>query len=272
MGPNGDLLGYDAYWNPDNMYDGTDHQRLLQSGLSLFLNGRLVLSEWGHICSGAPCQIDSGSRTASYEGYGVLGEWQDARGLLLFAYNATGKPNGCFAVYNSSSGFCPGGVAELQMLGDQMRSIIKPVQTSWFDGAESKAAGWSLGGWTIDTAAPYQGVYRFRCLPSSNATMTSPLFSAVGSTLVTLRYAYKHQLPSGSFLYVEMSGDNGATWTTLAQHTGTATSGTEWLTASIGVPEKLAGKSQCRVRFRYTTISSSTLFGAAIDNIQVVTK
>ena len=136
MGPNKDTLGYDAYWDPaNNPFDSKNYTRLSYF-LGSFTNGYLDLSEYGRLCNGPnTCAFDTpanggGGRTTAGDLSTIAKTWSVSRGFNVFAFNATGKGAGCYAIYDASTGFCTAGgntgvtgKAELTALGDQITSI-----------------------------------------------------------------------------------------------------------------------------------------------------
>lgn len=132
MGPNKDILGYDAYWWPTNAFDIANRDRLAP-WLGSFANGRFELSEYGRACeSNGPCQFNADNksgRTTPIDIRDLSKNWPTAGGFNLFAFNATGS-GGCFAIYVSGSGFCTTGgntgvtgQAELQALSQQINTL-----------------------------------------------------------------------------------------------------------------------------------------------------
>ncbi len=117
MGPAGDMLGYDVYFNSENNFDQADKERF-SPFFPLFPSGFFEISESGRECSGNPCQFTSGSRTSSKDILEVTSFWNEARGFNLFAWNASGSDQGCFAIVNENNQPCSGSEKEIKGLWD----------------------------------------------------------------------------------------------------------------------------------------------------------
>lgn len=102
MGPGGDVLGYDVYFNPGDPYDNGNKVRL-SPFLPTFASGRFEIAEFGRICSGSPGQFDIGSRTTVGDITGAAAFWSPAKALNLFAFNASGSPGGCYSLTDPSN-------------------------------------------------------------------------------------------------------------------------------------------------------------------------
>jgi hypothetical protein len=98
-------------------------------------------------------------------------------------------------------------------------------------------------------------------------SLVSPAFSAVGATQVTLTYDTYYYGYSNGYADVDVSADNGSTWSNV----------THWTTTSVGssstashqvldVTGIAAGASQVKVRFHYT---GQYAWYWMVDNVQV---
>ncbi|MEA2238207.1 MAG: Immune inhibitor peptidase [Thermoanaerobaculia bacterium] len=246
-----DVVGADIYWDY-RAYD-PDTRNAMYSYLAYYANGRLELSEWA--------RLPSAGYTTDTDGIGIMSGWPEAKGFALFAFNSGDK----YAMYNSATGFCNGGETELRLLRAQMKTLTSPLNVAVQNG-ENGANGWDLGGFWIDPSYPASGANRLRCAAGTSCTLASPLMNLTGYTSPWLTYAYKHDLPAGAVLSIEAQTGGGA-WTTLATRTGKSPGWDSWATQtlSLGV---FAGKTNVRVRFRYTA-KTSTLFGIALDDARV---
>jgi hypothetical protein len=100
MGPNGDVLGYDAYFGA-NDFDGSNRARLAPF-LHWFVDGRFELSEFGRVCDGLPGEVSKHDRTRATDITGAAAAWSEAMGLNLFAFTtgADDQHAGCYALTN----------------------------------------------------------------------------------------------------------------------------------------------------------------------------
>ncbi|MBS1581307.1 MAG: lamin tail domain-containing protein, partial [Bacteroidetes bacterium] len=87
---------------------------------------------------------------------------------------------------------------------------------------------------------------------SANTTLTSPPFSTVGFTSVTLSFHHNFRARLASAGNVELS-TNGTTWTSVATYTGTDAGGTQhFVHATIPLTAAYIGQPSVQVRFHYT--------------------
>ena len=97
-------------------------------------------------------------------------------------------------------------------------------------------------------------------------TLTSPALAASAGN-ATLSYAAWYSNNSGEdVLVVEVSGDNGATWTPA----DTVTSGSTWRERSIDVAILLGQPSQLRVRFIAEDTDPPSIVEAGIDAVRLL--
>jgi hypothetical protein len=127
MEPNGDVVGYDAYWGAGNKFDTTNYYRLSKFfDLSLFSDGRFEIAEYARGCNGRPCDFESGYRTSHQELRKIVSVWDASRGFNLFAFNATDYPHGCYAIYDeATASYCPEGKKELRGIWEQIKAITE---------------------------------------------------------------------------------------------------------------------------------------------------
>ena len=152
------------------------------------------------------------------------------------------------------------------------------------DDAEDGNVGWSIGSkypgdpvWAIETSsASHSGNHRWRSNPGrnyANDTMTwmvSPAFSLAGKSKATLKFTYKFETEDyyDSF-YVWASGDDGKTFTKIAEGSGTSQGWNGWAPQGVLDLSKYAGKSKVRIAFTLQSDYSVTDWGVALDDISV---
>lgn len=120
IGPEGFIFGLDTIWGPNNPFRPKDRARLEPLMGSLSPN-QLVMAEFSVACSGPPGKIVDGRRTLPADMTGLMNAWPEARSTNLFAFNATGTPDGCYALFDQvkTEKLFPGTVETLQGLWAQ---------------------------------------------------------------------------------------------------------------------------------------------------------
>ena len=98
---------------------------------------------------------------------------------------------------------------------------------------------------------------------TANTTLTSPAFSTVGATSLSISFQHLLKYSSGDDVAVEASTD-GTAWTSVAAYTKNQGTTTAPATATINL-DAYTNKASVQVRFRYKTGWS---FCWAIDNVQ----
>jgi hypothetical protein len=153
------------------------------------------------------------------------------------------------------------------------------------DDAESGMGQWVLGSdnasapnWLVEaTTASHSGGHRFRSNPASrnyasNAStyMISKAFSLAGYTSSSLSFFYKFSTESQyDYFYVWASGDNGSTWTKLAEGSGTSKGWNGWAPQATLDLSAFAGKSKVRIAFSLQSDYSVTDWGVGLDDVVV---
>jgi len=137
-----------------------------------------------------------------------------------------------------------------------------------FESAEGVAQFTAVTGpWAMTNSQAASGLRSWTDSPSGDYAnnlnielRSNASYPVVGTRI--LRFAAKMTLETGfDFLHVEVSADNGTTWTGLGRLTGQA----DWRTYSYPLTE-YAGQS-LRVRFRMTTNGSGVRDGVYIDDV-----
>jgi len=117
MAKSKDLLSYDLYFNDSDLYDPANKERF-DPFLPMFLNGYFEIAEMGRLCQGCPGEFSSGARTSATDITGSAEYWSEAKGLNLFAWNASGCDQGCFALADDNNTPYPGADKEVAGLMD----------------------------------------------------------------------------------------------------------------------------------------------------------
>ena len=125
------------------------------------------------------------------------------------------------------------------------------------------------GGWALSNVAPYSGVQSWTDSPAGTyansidiSMQTTNAISVTGPS--SLAVAIKYDLESNyDYLYVDLTADNGSTWTTLAKVTGAS----DWTLVRASLAPYV-GQS-IKLRFRMTTDGSVVREGVYIDDIAI---
>src|SRR5581483_4916831 len=138
------------------------------------------------------------------------------------------------------------------------------------EGAESGATGWTFvkntgSGWSIETTTDtIGGTHRFRTnaaystyIANADWSIVSPAFSLAGKTTATLTYYCKFSTESGyDYFSVEVSKDNGTTWTILRKSSGVSGGYPSWAAQGNINLSPYVGSTTTKIRFRMTSDGS----------------
>ena len=143
------------------------------------------------------------------------------------------------------------------------------------DDVEGGNIGWTTGQagtWAITNAQWHSPSNSWTDSPGGvygnnrNTALTSPPIDLSEAVGVEFSFWQRYATEAGwDFCHVEISADNGASWTEIATYDGTNTT---WSQQTFTVPE-LIGAAQARVRFRLTTDGNITADGWYVDDIVV---
>ena len=100
---------------------------------------------------------------------------------------------------------------------------------------------------------------------TTNTALVSPSISTVGYTSLTLSYRTYYKYDNSDVAVVEVSTDNGATWTIVQNLNSNKGTSSNFTTQNINLNAYI-GLSNLKIRFRYQTINN---WWWAIDDIQV---
>ena len=157
---------------------------------------------------------------------------------------------------------------------------------AFFDDGESGMSKWVTASqhkndpqWGLEqSAASKSGSFRFRSNVGRNyanntATfLISKSFSLADASKATLSFFYKYQTEDQfDFFYVWASGDDGKTWTQIAEGTGTSQGWNRWAPQAVLDLSKFAGRSAVRIAFSLQSDYSVTDWGVGLDDIKVTT-
>ena len=99
MGPEGFVFALDNIWGAGNPFGPEDRRRLAPL-LGALEPGNFYQGEFAFRCVGSPGDIKSGRWTTASEMVGLYEHWPETRASNLFAFNATGTEDGCYALFD----------------------------------------------------------------------------------------------------------------------------------------------------------------------------
>lgn len=128
--------------------------------------------------------------------------------------------------------------------------------------------------WNITTAQSYSAPSSFTDSPTGNygnninTNMTLAAAVNVSSTpVVYLSFWHRYATEAGyDFCYVEVSSNNGTTWSQVASYNGTMTT---WTQQTFDITALAGGSTQVKIRFRLTSDAGLTADGWYIDDIKL---
>jgi hypothetical protein len=144
----------------------------------------------------------------------------------------------------------------------------------WSDDVESGNVGWSAQfPWAITTETANSPTHSWTESPGGNysnnrnTSLTSPAIDFSQASEVQLNFSHIcNSEATYDFCNVEMSDNDGANWTTIASYDGL---NTVWTDVSLGA-NLLAGATNARIRFRFTSDGFVTEDGWHVDDIELV--
>ena len=148
---------------------------------------------------------------------------------------------------------------------------LTPFVNVLSDTVEGGNLGWTAASpWAITTAQAHSPMHSWTDSPAGSygnnvdSSLVSASLDLSTASVVELSFWLRYDTePTYDFCHVEVSADNGSTWTELASYDGTQTT---WQQASLAVPQ-LAFAAHARVRFRLTTDISVTRDGCYVDDV-----
>ena len=246
---------------------GSSSHATLSVGATNGFTGNVVLS-----ASGAPSGVTVTFSSASVSGQGSSD--------VAVAASSSAAAGTYTVTLTGSSGAATHSVT----LGVTVKANNPGNGVVFSDDAEDGNIGWSIGSqyagdpvWAIETsAASHSGNHRWRSNPGRNYVndtmvwMVSPAFSLAGKSKATLKFMYKFETEDYyDNFYVWVSGDDGQTFTKIAQGSGQSQGWNGWAPQASLDLSKYAGKSKVRIAFTLQSDYSVTDWGVALDDISV---
>ena len=185
-------------------------------------------------------------------------------------------PEGTYDLTATATDHAPQTVAGVTLVAHQtfVQDFSLVVFSNLFtDNVEAGNAGWTAQApWAITTTQSHSPTHSWTDSPGGNyldnvnTAVTSPAIDLSAAVGVELSFWQRYVTEATyDYCHVEVSADNGATWTELAAYDGTQTA---WTRAVFPVPE-LDGAAQAKVRFRLTTDISQVYDGCYVDDVVV---
>ncbi|MEO8195644.1 MAG: M14 family zinc carboxypeptidase [Thermoanaerobaculia bacterium] len=151
--------------------------------------------------------------------------------------------------------------------------VLAPYVAVLNDTVESGNLGWTAQApWAITTLQAHSPTHSWTDSPAGsygnnvNSSLTSSAIDLAQALGVELSFWQRYATEAGyDFCHVEVSADNGTTWTEIATFDGTNTT---W-TKQTYVVAALIGATQARVRFRLTTDTNTVADGWYVDDIEL---
>jgi carboxypeptidase T len=252
----------------------------------LYVRGRDAAGNWGPVTAAFLTVIDPATAptlhgTVLEEGTGTPLAANVAVGPYTTTTDGAGDysiqvPPGTYDVTVTAADHAPQTVAgvslaPLQSL-DQDFSLA-PFASVYDDDVEAGVAGWTAQSpWAIGTAQAHSPTHSWTDSPAGNysnnmnTAVTSPAIDLSAATGVELSFWERHATEAGwDYCRVEVSANNGSTWTEVAAYDGTQTT---W-TRRVFVLPQLVGAAQARVRFRLTSDVAQVADGCYVDDVVV---
>ena len=144
----------------------------------------------------------------------------------------------------------------------------------FLDSAENGLSRWTAaGGWGLSTSLPHSGSNSFSDSPTGNytntttrsLTLTVPL-NVSSSPVLKLSYWYKHTIDTLDNAYIDISNDNGVTWTSPRFYNKTVGS---WTKEAIDISAIAGGSAALKIRFSMISNGATTADGIYIDDIRL---
>jgi uncharacterized repeat protein (TIGR01451 family) len=156
---------------------------------------------------------------------------------------------------------------------DQDFSLF-PVCTIFSDDVESGNIGWTADSpWAITTEASHSPTHSWTDSPGGNydnnlnVSLTSPIIDLTDFSDIQLDYwQICDTEATWDFCHVEVSDDDGATWTEVGTYDGPHT---QWENIVLSAPV-LDNQPDAHIRFRLTTDINTTRDGWHVDDIQIL--
>lgn len=164
----------------------------------------------------------------------------------------------------------------LAILALLISTTVSSQELIYADDFENGTSNWSLTGqWGTTTSQASNGSYSLTDSPSGQylnnqttyATLDS-VFDLSSSLDANMHFKAKYDIENGfDYCYIEASGNNGSTWTTVYTMNGEGNLST-WENFDINIGG-FVGNSQVKVRFRFYTDAGYQADGLYVDSLRI---
>ena len=255
--------------------------------LLLYVRGRDAAGNWGPFSAAFLTVIDPVNSpvvegTVTEAGTGTplaatvtVGPYTTTTDAGTGAYSIQ-VPEGTYDLSATAVDHAPQTVPDVTLVTQQ--TLVQDFSLAAFavvfeDDVEGGNLGWTAQApWAITTSASHSPSHSWTDSPAGNYTdnrdvsVTSPALDLSAAVGVELSFWHRYSTEATyDFCHVEVSADNGTSWTELASYDGSQTT---WSHEVFVVPQ-LDGAAQARVRFRLTSDVSVTDDGCYVDDVVV---
>lgn len=145
----------------------------------------------------------------------------------------------------------------------------------FLDSAENGTSRWTnSGGWNTSTLQSHSPTRSFADSPtgnytnSTNRTMTlATALNISANPVVMLSFWYRHSIDTMDHAYVDVSGDNGATWQSIKYYNKV---NNVWAKEILDITTLAAGSNTMKIRFSMVSNGTVANDGIYIDDIKLV--
>ncbi|HOP22497.1 MAG TPA: M14 family zinc carboxypeptidase [Gammaproteobacteria bacterium] len=194
----------------------------------------------------------------------------DANGEYLFQI-----PAGTYDIVVSKEGYLVAEELNINLVDSQSYQSdfsLTPLVEVYSDDGENGNAGWTVqGGWILSDELASSPTHAWNDSVSANYpnsadySLTSPVIDLSQASDATLIFNHRYDFESSyDYGYLEISTDNGMSWTELDSFNGNANN--QWTTVEYSL-ENIMLSTQTQIRFRIDTDTSVTRDGWYIDDI-----
>ena len=265
--------------------DGAATAALASGRHLVYVRGRDAANNWGAVSAAFLTVIDPATApivagTVSESGTGTplaatvaVGPFATATDPGTGAYSIQ-VPEGTYDITASAPGHASVTAASVALASSQTWDqdfVLQAYAIVLDDDVEGGNLGWTTGSpaWSITTTSAHSPTHSWtdsvgNYIDNVNTSLTSPALDLTGGAGIQLAFWQRYDTEATyDFCHVEVSANNGTSWTEVAVYDGNQPS---WQPVTLAVPQ-LDGAAQARVRFRLTSDVSIVRDGWYVDDI-----
>ncbi len=146
--------------------------------------------------------------------------------------------------------------------------------TTLLDSAENGNGNWTMaGGWNTTTTQFVSPTRSFTDSPTGNygdqqtrsMTLAAPI-NTVNNPVTILTYYYRHDIDILDNAYIQVSSDNGTSWTSVKYYNGQQLT---WKQEVLDITDLVNSSTQMKIKFVLVTNRGGAADGIFIDNIKI---